>query len=184
MILLLFFWNPTFSRTDSLKRPTERKGLGIGIGIGAGAIQLKTNGSPNIQFSPTIPNFKFGYMLNNNLELVILLPGAIYTYQNKTRGFEAFTIGAQYWLKKRWSLLGSVGPTFDAPAFYTVDEPENARFYFGFPAAVLSTSYELWRKNKFSIDIQYRLFYGRSSLPDGQHREGISNTCIIGLNWL
>ncbi len=38
-------------------------------------------------------------------------------------------------------------------------------------------------KGRFTADLQYRLFIGKSELPNNVQREGISNMFIIGLNW-
>ncbi|NJK98245.1 MAG: hypothetical protein HC905_28040 [Bacteroidales bacterium] len=79
--------------------------------------------------------------------------------------------------------MGGTGLTFDAPAFYTVKDPSSAAFYTGIPAFTFSTGYEIWHKGRFTLDLQYRIFLGKSSLPNSGQREGVSNTFIVGFNW-
>lgn len=122
-------------------------------------------------------------MLNKRLALLALLPGSNYKYNGKDRGFEAIMIAGQYWLKDNWWVLGGTGLTFDAPAFYTVKDPKNADFFTGLPAITLATGYEVFHKGKFAIDVQYRLFLGKSNLPNNGQREGVSNMFILGFNW-
>ncbi len=159
----------------------ERKGFVFSAGIGAGVLRLSANDSVSTAFSTTIPNFKFGYMPNKRLAVVVLLPGANYKYHGKDRGFESFCFAAQFWVKKDLWILGGTGLTFDAPAFYTVKDPAKAGFYFGAPSFTLAAGYEIFHKKRFAIDLQYRLFIGSSNIPGGK-REGVSNMFLIGFN--
>jgi len=184
LIFTLFILaNYTFAQKNLYKNPVERKGLVMGVGLGAGALTLNTNDTIQTSFSTTLPNIKVGYMLTERLALLALLPGANYKYSGKDRGFEGVIIAGQYWIKDNWWVLGGTGLTFDAPAFYTVKDPKTAGFYTGFPAITFATGYEVWHKGRFSLDLQYRIFLGKSNLPDSGQREGVSNVFIIGLNW-
>lgn len=173
----------SFAQNNTERKTFERKGFLIGIGLGAGALTLNTNNTTNLAFSTTLPNIKIGYMASKRLALLILLPGANYKYEGKNRGFEAFTIAGQYWLKDKWWVLGATGLTFDAPAFYTVKDPKTAGFYTGFPALAFETGYEIWHKRRFALDLHYRIFIGKSNLSNNGQRNGISNLFIIGFNW-
>lgn len=137
----------------------------------------------NAAFSASLPNIKAGFMLNRRLALVALLPGATYRHEGKDRGFEALTLAGQYWLKNKWWVLAGAGLTFDAPAFYTVKDPNEAQFFTGFPALEFSTGYELWRKKHFALDLQYRIFLGVSYLDNHSTRGGVANMLILGFNW-
>ncbi len=183
ILALVMMVNYTVAQTNSDKKPVERKGFVFGVGLGAGALTLNTNDTTTVSFSTTLPNIKVGYMLNNRLALLAMLPGANYTYNDKTRGFEGVVIAGQYWIKNKWWVLGGTGLTFDAPAFYTVDDPKTAGFYTGFPALTFATGYEIWHKGRFALDLQYRIFVGQSNLPNSGQREGISNMFIVGFNW-
>jgi hypothetical protein len=183
IITLIVLTNYTFAQTTTESRSSERNGFFIGVGIGAGSLTLKTNDTTNISFSTTIPNIKVGYMVNKKLALFTLLPGANYKYNGKDRGFEAVIFGGQYWVKNNWWILGGIGFTFDAPAFYTVNDPQKASFYFGAPAITFATGYEVWHKGNFSLDLQYRIFIGKSNLPNNSKREGVSNMLSVGFNW-
>ncbi len=164
-------------------RLIERKGFSIGFGLGAGALTLNTNDTVQTAFSATLPNIKVGYMVNQRLAMLVSFPGATYSYNGKDRGFEGVIISAQYWLKSNWWVLGGVGLTFDAPAFYTVEDFKTAAFYIGIPAFTFSAGCEVYRKGRFALDLQYRAFVGKSALPNNGSREGFSNMFIIGFNW-
>lgn len=172
-----------FAQADFEKKPVEREGFVFGLGLGAGTLTLNTNDTTKVAFSKTLPNIKVGYMLNKRLALLALLPGANYKYNGKDRGFEAVIIAGQYWVKDKWWVLGGTGLTFDSPAFYTVKDPKTAGFYTGVPAFTFATGYEVYQKGKFAIDLQYRIFLGKSNLPNNRQREGVSNMFIVGFNW-
>ncbi len=183
IIALTFFVSTTFAQSNLVEKTFQRKGLVFGVGLGGGVLSLNTNDTLSSSFSTTIPNIKVGYMLNNRFALYVLLPGANYKYKGKSRGFEGILVSGQYWIKDHWWVLGGAGLTFDAAAFYTVNDPETAGFYTGLPAFTASSGYEVWHKGKFALDIQYRFFYGKSNLPNRGLRNGISNMVVIGFNW-
>ena len=182
-LTLTILVNLSFAQTNVDKKPIEREGFIFGIGLGRGTLTLNTNDTIQTSFTPTLPNIKVGYMLNDRLALLALFAGNNYKHNDKTRGFEAFMVAGQYWVKDNWWVLGGAGLTFDAPAFYTVRNPETAEFYTGFPAVTAATGYELWHKGKFAMDLQYRVFLGKSNLPNDGYRKGISNMIIVGFNW-
>ncbi len=179
----MIFSNCAFAQSTIEANPVERSGFSIGLGVGAGGLRLKTNDTINNSFSTTLPNIKVGYMVNTRLELLVMLPGANYKYQGKARGFEGVILAGQYWIKDNWWVLGGVGLTFDAPAFYTVKDPKTAGFYTGFPAISVGTGYEIWHKRRFSLDVQYRFFLGTADLLAHEQRKGMSNMLILGFNW-
>ncbi len=181
-IILIIIANNTFAQNNLYKNTVERKGFIIGLGLGAGTLSLNTNDTSTLTFSTTLPNIKIGYLINERLALFAILPGANYKYKGNDRGFEGIVVAAQYWIKDKWWVNGGAGLTFDAPAFYTVDDLETAEFYTGFPSLSFATAYEIWQKGKFALDLQYRVFYGKSNIPNG-HRKGFSNMFIIGFNW-
>lgn len=70
-----------FNALYGQKSDIERKGFVFGGGLGAGSLTLNTNDTTTNAFSTTIPNIKVGYMINNRLEILALLPGANYKYK-------------------------------------------------------------------------------------------------------
>lgn len=163
----------------------SRNGFFFGMGLGAGALSLRVQDTASEQGSRltlSLPNLKFGYMLNEKLGLCVILPGANYRYQGKDRGFESFTLAGQYFFRNRYWAMGGIGLTADMPAFYTVKDPKTAGFYFGAPSLTAAAGWELVAKKNFRLDAQYRFFYGKSTLPAG-YRSGISNMLLLGINW-
>lgn len=183
LFLLCFIASISFAQTTDKEQPTNSKKFFIGLGIGAGTLHLRANDTSQTTFSTTIPNIKVGYRFNNRFALLALLPGANYKYHQKDRGFEAFILAGQWWVTPKWWLLGGSGLTFDAPAFYTVKDPKTAGFYTGAPAFTFATGYEIIKIKHCSIDLQYRLFYGKSHIQNNGTREGIANMFILGFNW-
>ena len=183
-ILYFVLWiTNSFAQTHAERHAVDRKGFVIGFGIGAGLLTLNQNDSKSATFSTTLPNLKLGLMVNKRLALLATLPGANYKYNGKDRGFEALVIAGQYWVRDNLWVLGGSGLTFDAPAFYTVKEPKSADFNIGLPALTFATGYEIWHKGRFGLDLQYRLFFGKSNLPNDTQRKGISNMFVLGFNW-
>lgn len=164
----------------------ERKGFIFGTAIGISSVNLKYPAQPSQnEISASLPNFKIGAMISTRMALLIYLPGSIYTYEgsgrNRDRGFEAVIPSAQYWLKDRWWVLGGAGLGMDAPAFYDIKNEEERKFYFG-SSVILGTGYEIWRKEKFTLDIQGRVHYGSAKVSEGT-RTGLAYNILLGFNW-
>lgn len=183
IILSLLVCQQIYAQTEVKNDETSQKGLLIGLGVGLGTLTLNYHDTTTVKLSTTLPNIKIGYRFNKKTALCILLPGANYKYQAKDRGFEAFIAAVQYSLKPHWWTLLGTGITFDAPAFYTVKDPKKAAFYTGLPAITFATGYTIWQKKSFNLDLQYRLFVGKSVTTNKQYRTGISNMLILGFNW-
>lgn len=181
--LLLITLCLPFSNILHAQHTLQRKGLTFGLGAGAGYLLLKTDNKSLSQFSTTLPNIKIGYMLNKRSEILLILPGANYTYLTKQRGFEGFVLSYQTWIKPKWWVLAGAGVTFDAPAFYTVSDPKTAGFYTGLPALSVASGYEFYQRKHMALDLQYRFFYGHATIENNINRHGISNMVILGINW-
>ena len=163
-----------------------KEGFIFGTAIGGSYVSLKTTDLANHEeMSLSLPNFKIGYMLNPSLALSLYLPGSLYQFtdsgRERDRGFEGITVAAQYWISDRWWVLGGGGMCLDAPAFYDIKDSTERNFYFG-PAIVLGTGYELWKKGKFSLDLQNRVQYGYTNVPSGV-KKGFAYSILIGFNW-
>jgi hypothetical protein len=132
-----------------------------------------------------LPNIKIGKMVSPKTALFLYLPGSVYRYagngRKRERGFEGFIPAVQYWVKDRWWWQGGVGMTFDAPAFYDIQNSSERKFYFG-PEGILGTGYEVWRKGKWAIDVQARMYTGVSHIPGGTRR-GMAFGILVGFTW-
>jgi len=170
----------------SQETTNNRNGWIFGTAVGASVLHLSTSGLPT-EIAPSIsfPNFKIGKMITKRTAILLYLPGSIYTYKGvgrqRDRGFEGIIPAAQYWVTPRWWVLGGVGLTLDAPAFYDIKGEDEHKFYFG-PSVLAATGYELWRKGNFALDLQVRMHYGYSIIPEGK-RTGMAGTTLVGFNW-
>lgn len=161
-----------------------QQGFLIGGGLGWGVLNLKSNHSIYQDLSAvSLPNLRFGYRFNQKFALIGLQPGSVYWLKSKDRVFEAIHIAGQYWIKDRLWLSAGTGITVDGPAFYTWGDKEKEGFYAGLPSFSLGAGFEVWRKNNFALDIQYRFFHGRSHLESNQYRTGNFSGIILGITW-
>jgi hypothetical protein len=164
----------------------SRQGLFIGGGLGIGTLNMYNNINVNYSndylISPSIPNLKVGYFVNDKLLISLLQPGAVYKVNGSDRVAESVQLNLQYWLNKNLWVASGVGVAFDIPTFYTVKDLKFKEFYAGFPSVSVSTGYEIYRTNTYSIDLQYRFYYGNTSI-EGNNRKAISNMMIVGFNW-
>ena len=186
IVLVSFVMVFSFSIGQTNTSTTQRKGFVFGTSIGVSSLQLTTSQSGReSQFVSSFPNFKIGTMVSSKTAIVVLLPGSLYKYKGvgreRDRGFEGIIPSVQYWVKDRFWVLGGVGLTLDAPAFYDIKDETERKFYFG-PAMVLSSGYELWSKGKFAIDLQARMHYGYAAVPEGT-KTGLALNFMIGFNW-
>lgn len=164
----------------------NRNGWVFGTAAGVSVVHLSTTGlATETQTGLSFPNFKAGKMINNRMALLIYLPGSIYRYKGegreRDRGFEGIIPSVQYWLKPRWWVMAGAGLTLDAPAFYDIKGEDERKFYFG-PSVLAVTGYEIWRKDRFALDLQVRAHYGYASIPEGK-RTGLAVTTLLGFNW-
>jgi hypothetical protein len=181
LIIMTLTWLQAQEQTQN-----NRNGWFFGTAGGVSVVHLSTAGlSTENQSSLSFPNFKVGKMIRNRTALLVYLPGSIYRYKGigreRDRGFEGIIPSVQYWLKPRWWVLAGAGLTFDAPAFYDIKSEDERKFYFG-PSVIAATGIELWRKNRFTLDIQARFHGGYSVIPEGK-RSGLNGSFLVGLNW-
>jgi hypothetical protein len=167
---------------DSIKS----NGWFFGAAAGISSVHLSANGlTDESQISLSFPNMKIGKMLTEKSAILLYLPGSIYRYKGsgreRDRGFEGIVPAYQYWMTEKWWILGGVGLTLDAPAFYDIQDPSERKFYFG-PSVLGATGFEIWQKNRFSLDLQARIHYGYATIPEGK-RTGLATNLLIGFNW-
>lgn len=156
------------------------KGWLLGVAFGGGNIRLKTKAENKHEAVLSLPNLKIGYWLNKKTSVHFLMPGAVYNLKSTDRIFEAFQVGASRWITPKWWVLAATGLTFDAGAFYTVDKLSQIQANTGLPSFSVGTGLELWSHKKYGIDLQYRYFYGRSNLENGDHRTGQAHVVLLG----
>ncbi|MEL6924596.1 MAG: hypothetical protein AAFO94_11155, partial [Bacteroidota bacterium] len=161
----------------------ERKGFVIGLSLGGSAISISESISDanfdDAQGGLSLPNLKFGWMLNERLALMATFPGMIYEYEGTDRSFDAFVPSLQYWMGNRWWINGGVGLAMDFPALYEVDNVRDEEWNFGCAVAI-STGYELVQRGKFALDLQTKLYLGRVSLGDKQYRDAAIFSVGVG----
>lgn len=174
-----------FAQSMGVSKGFERKkGFTFGAGMGAGVIRVNSNDTVNTSFAATLPNFKIGYLFNDKFAVNLLLPGHLYKQDGKYRGFEGFVLNGQYWVKDKWWVLGGVGLTLDAPAFWRAFKDYDSKdFHTGFPALTFGTGYEVYRKGNFALDVQYRLYSGRVNMENDGKRRGMAHMVVLGFNW-
>lgn len=182
-MILIIFCSAVISQSTHDKFPFERHGFIIGFGVGMGSLYLPRNDTSSTTLNGSIPNLHLGYMINRKFALELFLPGIPYTSNDKIRGYEGILVTGKYWIKDKWWLLGGTGLTLDAPAFWTVEDPAEEDFHIDFPAIAFATGYEILRKKKFTIDIQYRVFIGHTKYDNNETTRGISNIFSVGFNW-
>lgn len=180
LLLLMFCFIGMWAHGTS--DTSHHKGLLFGLAFGGGNIHLKSQSTSKSEPVLSLPNIKFGYWLNTRTSVHFLMPGAVYNLKGTDRIFEAFQLGVSRWISPRWCVLGATGLTFDAGAFYTVDKLSQIKANTGLPSFSVGTGYEVWSKKKYGIDFQYRFFYGRSNLDNGDHRIGMAHVFLLGFN--
>ena len=164
----------------------QRKGLVFGVGVGGGVISVSQS-TQEVPFDEaqggfSLPNLKIGWMVNERLAVLATFPGKIYEYQGKDRSFEGFLPSLQYWAKDRWWINAGVGLAMDFPAFYEVDDFKDEDWNFGC-AVSASTGYEIVQKNNFTIDLQSKVFLGRTFLENDEYRDAAAFSVGVGFNW-
>jgi len=99
-ILLVILAYPSFAQDNH--QVIERKGFIFGTSTGMSFLNLTIAGLPSQNVvSASIPNFKIGSMISNNMAILLHMPGSIYKYnrmgRKRDRGFEGIIPSLQYW---------------------------------------------------------------------------------------
>lgn len=163
-----------------------RDGFMFEFGLGGGIISIKDSAGPqrfdDTQGGGTFPELKFGYMLNDRLAITVSAPGMIYTINDNDRHFGGIIPSVQYWVKDRWWIHGGAGLGIDAPALYDIKDNVNDDWNTGI-AAMVSTGYEVYRKNKFAMNVQSKLLVGGVKISSNIDREVVQFSVGIGFSW-
>lgn len=168
------------------KNEIVRKGLvfGFSAGIANSYLRFPTKNQNDANLAL---NWKAGYMPYPKLAFLFNGAVSIYEYdlsdRTRLRDFGGIFASAQYYLGDKFWILGGLGIGTDAPVFYDV-EPENqieTKYYSGI-GLISSFGYEIYRKKKFTVDIQARLNYSSVNLPIGK-ANGFTTALLLGINF-
>lgn len=164
----------------------ERKGFVLGLGLGVGAISISDADTAQDfdkgQGAITLPNLKFGYMLNEKTALLLTTSGMIYNLEGNDRSFETLLPSVQYWVNDNWWLNGGIGLALDMPALYDIKDNVNDDFNFGCGIG-LAAGREVYKKKNFAIDLQAQITLGRTFLKGDGHRDAATFSVGVGFNW-
>ncbi|MFD0796309.1 hypothetical protein ACFQZJ_02465 [Maribacter chungangensis] len=163
-----------------------RDGFMFEFGLGGGIISIEDNAGPqgfdDVQGGGTFPELKLGYMLNNRLAITVSAPGMIYTFNDNDRHFGGIIPSVQYWVKDRWWIHGGAGLAIDSPALYDIKDNVNDDWNTGI-AVMASTGYEVYRKNKFALNVQSKVLLGGVKLDNNIDRDAVQFSLGIGFSW-
>lgn len=156
-----------------------RSGFTFGASAGLGT-HISANTS---QIRLSLPNLKFGYMLQPKLGLLLYMPGGVSAVDGNQVAFEAFLTSVQYFLRDDFYVLAGAGLSLETTPFYNVDFNEGPPdFTFG-PGFTLAAGYEVLQfKNKYAIDIQTRMLVGKIEDSFGTKQMHTTFDLLIGFN--
>lgn len=164
----------------------NREGFMFEFVVGGGIIGIEDSAGMQTfdksQGAFIFPDLKFGYMLNNRLAATISAPGMIYTVNDNDRHFGGIIPAVQYWVKDRWWIHGGAGLAIDSPALYDIKDNVNDNWNTGI-AVTVSTGYEVYRKNKFALNVQSKLLLGGVKLDNNIDRDVVQFSLGIGFSW-
>lgn len=164
----------------------NREGFMFEFGLGGGIISIEDSAGlqsfDDAQGAGTFPELKFGYMLNNRLAVTVSAPGMIYTINDNDRHFGGIIPAVQYWVKDRWWIHSGAGLAIDSPALYDIKDNVNDDWNTGI-AVMMSTGYEVYRKNKFALNVQSKLLLGGVKLDNNIDRDAVQLSLGIGFSW-
>jgi hypothetical protein len=177
----------TFAQNNSnTQNSSNREGFMFEFIVGGGIISIEDSAGiqtfDKSQETFIFPDFKLGYMLNNRLAVNVSAPGMIYTVNDNDRHFGAIIPAVQYWVKDRWWIHGGAGLAIDSPALYDIKDNVNDDWNTGI-AVMVSTGYEVYRKNKFALNVQSKLLMGGVKLNNNIDRDAVQLSLGIGFSW-
>lgn len=170
-IVLMLTSMQVFAQTNQTE-PT-RKGFVIGVSAGAGYLSIEGDSAPEVFEGGDIslPNLKIGWMLTPNTALLLSMPGMAYEANGVGRSFDGLVPSVQHWVRPNWWINGGVGLGLDTPAFFEDEVKGQDKLILG-PSFMISTGYEVYKKGKFTIDLQGTIHAGRLYSNDTHYDAG------------
>ncbi|PWN07382.1 hypothetical protein [Rhodohalobacter mucosus] len=150
-----------------------RKGFVIGLSAGAGYLSIEGDAAPAVYEDGKFswPNLKIGWMIRSNTAVLLSLPGMAYESEGVDRSFDAIVPSIQHWVLPKWWINGGIGLGLDTVAFYENDHDQDS-LNLG-TAFMISSGYEIYRKGKFTIDLQGTIQAGRMHTNDTHYDAGM-----------
>lgn len=180
-ILLFAVLMLVLNQVHAQQQLSERKGLIIGVSAGI-AVASISGDTPNISDGAAIslPNLKLGWMYNQNLAILISSPGITYSRGKYDRSLDGIIPSIQLWVKPGWWVSGGFGVGMDTATIYD-SKSSNDDTNFG-TACQLSSGYEIYKKGRFTIDVQGTLFAANINTDWGE-QETVSFFTGFGFNF-
>lgn len=159
-IIIMLASTQAFAQTNQSE--PNRKGFVIGVSAGAGYLSIEGDNAPEVFEGGdlSLPNLKIGWMLTPNTALLLSNPGMAYEADGVDRSIDAVVPSIQHWMRPNWWVNGGIGLSMDTPAFFEDDKKGQDNLIVG-PAFMISTGYEIYKKGKFTIDLQGTVQAGR-----------------------
>lgn len=173
------------TQAHAQEKSTEpiRKGFTIGGSAGIGVIHF-TKGLATKETSGDIslPNMKIGWFANDRTAIYLNLTGQIYEANGLDRSFEGLIPTIQYWTADRWWVSGGFGAALDTRALYE-SEKKSTKNEWG-KGVLLGSGYEFKQTEKWTMDIQAKLYMASISRDGLDNLEGTNFSLAFGFTFM
>lgn len=161
---------------------SNRKGFVIGVSAGAGYVSIEGDAAPGTfeDGGLPFPNLKIGWMITPKTALLLSIPGMGYEIDGVDRSFDSVVPSIQYWVRPKWWVNVGFGLGMDSVAFYEDDHGQD-KLNVG-PAGMISTGFEIYKRGKFTIDLQGTIHAGHM-YTDGDHYDAGALLAGVGFNF-
>ena len=178
-ITILLAASQAFAQNSSTE--TSREGFVIGLSAGASYLSIEGDAFGSFEESGlSFPNLKIGWMISPKTALLLSIPEMGYEFDGVDRSFDSVVPSIQYWLRPKWWVSGGFGIGMDYVAFYEDDHGQD-KFNMG-PAGMISTGFEMYKRGKFTIDLQGTI-HAAHIYTDGDHYEAGAVLVGVGFNF-
>lgn len=179
-IILMLSSTQAFAQ-DNQTEP-NRKGFVIGVSAGAGYLSIEGDAAPDSfeDSGLSLPNLKIGWMLTPKTALLLSIPGVRYEFDGVDRSFDAIVPSIQYWVRPNWWVNGGFGLGMDSVAGFG-DGNGQDKLNVGI-AGMISTGFEIYKRGKFTIDLQGTIHAGHM-YTDGDHYDAGAIMAGVGFNF-